>query len=377
MKILSINVGSSTIKCWFGEASSAEEAREIKRVQTEIASADDVAGALPKALEPLWPLAGGPAGLDAVAHRIVHAGPNHRRTAWLTGEVREAIAQNAEFAPAHNRLELAAIAAMDKMLPDASRQVGVFDTGFHSTLEPAAYIYPGPYQWFEQGIRRYGFHGINYAHVSRRAGAMLGRPLEELRLIACHLGNGCSLAAIRRGKSIDTTMGFTPADGLMMGSRCGSLDPGIIVHLLRQGGYNADQLDQIFNRQSGLKGISGVSGDMREILEAAAAGNARAQLALDIYVHRLIRETGAMLAALSGLDALIFTGGIGEHCVPLRERVCAQFGFLGLRVDSAKNQEARADVDIATQDSAVRVLVIGADEELEMAREAARLVSQA
>jgi acetate kinase len=373
MKILAINVGSSSIKCWFGEAASADQVVERKRVQTDIASAEDVARALPKVLEPLWLLAKGPEALDAIAHRIVHAGPKHRQTAWLTAEVREAIAANAEFAPSHNRLELAALAAMDGLLPDPSRQVAVFDTGFHATLAREAYVYPGPYEWQAQGIRRYGFHGINYAHVSRRAAEMLGRPLTQLRLIACHLGNGSSLAAIAGGKSIDTTMGFTPADGLMMGSRCGSLDPGIIVYLLRHGGYTADALDQIFNRESGLRGISGVSSDMRKVLEAMAAGDARAELAFDIYAHRLCRETGAMLAVLGGLDALVFTGGIGEHCAPLRERLCTQLGFLGLKLDAAKNAQARADVDIASADSQVRVLVIAADEELEMARECARL----
>jgi acetate kinase len=373
MKILAINVGSSSIKCWFGEAASPDHVVERKRVQADIASVEDVALALPKALEPLWQLAGGLKDLDAVAHRIVHAGPKYRQTAWLTAEVRAAIAANAEFAPSHNGLELAAIAAMDGLLPDPSRQIAVFDTAFHSTLPPEAYSYPGPYKWSELGIRRYGFHGINHAHVSRRAAEMLRRPLDELRLITCHLGNGCSLAAIRGGKSIDTTMGFTPADGLMMGSRCGSIDPGIAVFLLRHAGYTADQLDQVFNRESGLKGISGVSGDMREVLAAMAAGNPRAKLAFDIYDHRLCRETGAMLAVLGGLDALVFTGGVGEHCAPLRERVCAQLGFLGLRLDSDKNLHPGVDADIAAAGSAVRALVIAADEELEMARECAKL----
>jgi acetate kinase len=373
MHILAINVGSSSIKCWFGEAARGGGVKEQKRVQADIASVDDVARALPRALEPLWQLAGGPRNLDAVAHRIVHAGPKYRQTAWLTPEVRAAIAANAEFAPSHNRLELAAIAAMDALLPDPSRQVAVFDTAFHATLPPEAYTYPGPYEWTELGIRRYGFHGINHAHVSRRAAEMLQRPLAELRLITCHLGNGCSLAAIRGGQSIDTTMGFTPADGLMMGSRCGSLDPGIPVFLLRHAGYTADQLDEVFNRESGLKGISGVSGDMREVLAAMASGNPRAKLAFDIYAHRLVRETGAMLAVLGGLDALVFTGGVGEHCAPLRERLCMQLGFLGLRLDTYKNGQARADMEISSAESSVRVLVIGADEELEMARECARL----
>ena len=368
MEILAINVGSSTIKCWFGEASPAGQVTEKKRVQAEIASVEDVEPALQRLLPPGWKA-------GAVAHRIVHAGPEYRQTTWLTPPVRAAIAAHSEFAPAHNRLELAAIAAMDKILPDPSRQVAVFDTAFHATLPPEAYVYPGPRDWEERGIRRYGFHGINYAHVSRRAAEMLGRPLASLRLIACHLGNGASLAAIRDGNSVDTTMGFTPADGLMMGSRCGSLDPGIAVTLLRHGGYDAERLDRVVNQESGLKGVSGVSGDMREVVEAMGKGNARAKLAFEIYMHRLYRETGAMLAVLGGMDAIVFTGGIGENCAPLRERLCAQLGFLGVRLDRAKNADARPDVEIAAADSTVSVLVIRADEELEMARECARLAA--
>src|SRR5580698_9233533 len=180
---------------------------------------------------------------------------------------------------------------------------------------------------FEKGIRRFGFHGISHAHASRRASELLGHPLESLRLITCHLGNGCSLAAIRGGKSVDTTMGFTPADGLMMGTRCGSIDPGIAVYLLRHESASADNLDRVCNRESGLKGISGLSGDMREILAAIEAGNPRAKLAFDIYAHRLSREIGAMLVVLGGLDALVFTGGVGENCAPLREQVSGQLRF--------------------------------------------------
>jgi acetate kinase len=244
---------------------------------------------------------------------------------------------------------------MDRLLGDRSnRQIAVFDTAFHATIEPEAYVYPGPYEWFEKGIRRFGFHGISHAHASRRASELLGRPLESLRLITCHLGNGCSLAAIRGGKSVDTTMGFTPADGLMMGTRCGSIDPGIAVYLMRHESATADNLDRVFNRESGLKGISGLSGDMREILAAIEAGNPRAKLAFDMYAHRLCREIGAMLAVLGGLDALVFTGGVGENCAPLRERVSGQLGFL----------------------PELKVLVVKAEEEQEMARECIRLMGE-
>jgi acetate kinase len=356
MRILAINVGSSSVKFWFGETpsegASPEHVTERWQVQGTVDSAETLKAALPGLLEPLWKLAGRPSDLDAVAHRIVHGGIAHRKTTWLTAEVREAIAKQAEFAPSHNRLELAAIDAMDHLLGDRSgRQIAVFDTAFHATIEPEAYTYPGPYEWIELGIRRFGFHGISHAHAARRAAELLKRPLNELRLITCHLGNGCSLAAVRGGKSVDTTMGFTPADGLMMGTRCGSLDPGIPVYLLRHANSTADDLDKVFNRESGLKGISGISGDMREILAAIEKGNPRAKLAFDMYAHRLCREVGAMLVVLGGVDAIVFTGGVGENCAPLRERVRGQLGFLG-------------DVPILT---------VKAEEELEMARQSCRL----
>jgi|SRR5579863_287615 len=353
MRILAVNVGSSSVKCWFGEADSAERATELWSAQAPIDSPDRLKDVLPRLLDPLWKAGTPPRELDAVAHRIVHGGIAHRQTTWLTPEVRAAIATQAEFAPSHNRLELAAIETMDRLLGDRiARQIAVFDTAFHATIEPAAYVYPGPYEWVEQGIRRFGFHGISHAHAARTAAELLGRPLGELRLITCHLGNGCSLAAVRGGKSVDTTMGFTPADGLMMGTRCGSIDPGIPVYLLRHASATADDLDRVFNRESGLKGISGISEDMREILAAMSAGNARAKLAFDIYAHRLCREVGAMLAVLGGLDAIVFTGGVGENCAPLRERVCGHLGFLG----------------------ALPVLVVKAEEERQMARECCRLL---
>jgi acetate kinase len=357
MRILAINVGSSSVKCSFFEA--LDQITERWQAQGSVSSPEALKDALPGLLGPLWGMAGSPHDLDAVAHRIVHGGIAYRETTWLTPEVRDAIAAQAEFAPSHNRLELAAIEAMDRLLGDQKdRQIAVFDTAFHATIAPEAYVYPGPYEWFEQGIRRFGFHGISHAHAARRAAELLGKPLESLRLITCHLGNGCSLAAIRGGKSVDTTMGFTPADGLMMGTRCGSLDPGIPVYLLRHSASfikddRADDLDRVFNRESGLKGISGISGDMREILAAIETGNARAKLAFDMYAHRLCREVGAMLVALGGLDAIVFTGGVGENCAPLRERVLEQLGFLG----------------------SVRALVVKAEEEQQMARECCRLLS--
>ena len=313
--------------------------------------------------------------IDVVGHRIVHGGPNYRESTKLTPEVRAAIAQEVEFAPSHNRFELEAVAAVDHVLGPNVPQIAVFDTGFHVTLEPAAYVYPGPYSWLEDGVRRYGFHGINHRYASRRAAELLRRDPASLKVITCHLGNGASLAAVGGGKSVDTTMGFTPLEGLMMGTRCGSIDPGIIVYLIRHRGYSAEQLDRSLNQESGLAGISGLSGDMREILNAMDSGNERARLAFEIYTHRLTRELGGMLAVLGGVDAIVFTGGVGENSARLRQAACERLKFLGLKLDGSKNARPERDEDIATPDSLVRVLVIRANEEWEIACECHRLVS--
>src|SRR6185437_15206237 len=216
------------------------------------------------------------------------------------------------FAPLHNRAELEGMEIVDQVLGPVP-QVAVFDTGFHSQMPLHATVYPGPYEWFEQGIRRYGFHGINHEYVAGRAAQILGKRLESLKLVSCHLGNGCSLAAIRDAHSIDTTMGFTPLEGLMMGTRCGSIDPGVLTYLMRSTQITGEQLDDILNKRSGLRGISGTSSDMREIQTEVERGNELAQLAFDMFVHRLRSGIGSMAAVLGGMDALIFTGGIGEH----------------------------------------------------------------
>jgi acetate kinase len=314
--------------------------------------------------------------IDGVGHRIVHGGKAYRESSRLTSEVRAAIAKQAEFAPSHNRFELEAVETVDRMLGDGIPQIAVFDTAFHATIQPPAYVYPGPFDWLDQGVRRYGFHGISFQYAVRLSAHLLGIPAESLKLMLCHLGNGGSLAAVRDGKSVDTTMGFTPLEGLMMGTRSGSIDPGILIYLLRHCGYTADQLDDILNRRSGLAGVSGGSGDMRKILAARSAGDARARLAFDIYVHRLAREAGGMLAVLGGLDALVFTGGIGENCPEVRETLCRQLAFMGVQIDNARNENHLRDEDIAIAASRVRILVIHAEEEWEIARECHRLLRQ-
>ncbi|MDB9445981.1 acetate kinase [Anabaena sp. CS-542/02] len=306
--------------------------------------------------------------INVVGHRVVHGGQEYRKSVIITEDVKSKISSLSSLAPAHNPAAVEGIEAIEQSLGDVT-QVAVFDTGFHATLPDAAAIYPGPYEWVEQGIRRYGFHGISHQYCSGRAAQILNRDLASLKLITCHLGNGCSLAAIKKGRSIDTTMGFTPLDGLMMGSRSGAIDPGILIHLLRQSNYSAERLDYVLNKASGLRGISGVSSDLPQVIAAIAQGDYRAQLAWDMYVHRLRSGIGSMLASLEGLDALVFTAGVGEKSPGIRQAACEAFGFLGLKIDPAKNQQQPLDQDIATEDSTIRVLVIKTQEDWAIAQQ--------
>jgi acetate kinase len=345
--------------------------------------------------------------INVVGHRVVNGGPEHRAPALLDSKVIAAIQHAAAFAPLHNQAELDGIAIAQKLIPAAS-QVAVFDTGFHRTLAPAAYVYPGPYDWLAKGIRRYGFHGINHGYIAERAPQILQRDARNLLMVSCHLGNGCSLAAIRDGRSVDTTMGFTPLEGLMMGTRSGSVDPGILTYLATQEKQTGEQLDTLLNKKSGLLGIAGFSGDMREIIEEMKASGAnapagakspnsastlpasvlpidagdktaRAQLAFDMFIHRLRREIGSMIAVLGGLDALVFTAGIGENSADVRAAACEAFAYTGVRLDAAKNVglgwkgDGSADADIAAGDSGVRVLVIAAQEDWIIARDCFRI----
>jgi len=314
-----------------------------------------------------------PAEIDVVGHRVVHGGPKYAEPVLLTPEVKSGIAAVSAFAPLHNRAELEGVEIIERLLGPVP-QVAVFDTGFHRRMSPAAAVYPGPYQWFESGIRRYGFHGINHQYCAARAAHLLGRDLHSLRLVTCHLGNGCSLAAIQEGRSIDTTMGFTPLEGLMMGTRSGSVDPGILTYLMREGRLHAKEIDDVLNKESGLLGISGISGDMREILASVKRSHSRAKLAFDIYVHRLRAGIGAMIAVLGGIDVLVFSAGVGENSVEVRDAACEQLAFLGLKLDATANSQRRPDADIATPDSAVRALIIRAQEDWAIARECWRLM---
>jgi acetate kinase len=395
MKILVLNSGSSSQKsalyeilgtlpehpptpAWQGKIEWDGDQADIQAQNSQAAQLEarvKVASrpnAIEQLLDTLWKgkirAVSAPSEIDVVGHRIVHGGKEFEEATVITPQVKSAIARMAVFAPLHNRAELDGIELIEKCLGNVP-QVAVFDTGFHSRLPEAAAVYPGPFEWLAQGIRRYGFHGINHQYCAERAAQLLSRELNSLKLVTCHLGNGCSLAAVRQGRSIDTTMGFTPLDGLMMGTRSGSLDPGILTYLMREEKSTGKQLDDLLNTKSGLLGISGISGDMRQIVASMKDGNARAKLAFEMFVHHLQSGIGAMTAALGGMDALVFTAGIGENSPELRAAACANFGFLGMKLDSAKNVPYSLDQDISLPGSVVRVLIIRAQEDWAIARD--------
>src|SRR6266581_746120 len=395
MKILVLNSGSSSQKSslyeidetlpddpptplwegkveWHDEVAEAEVKGGRGVVQKDQVNVSSRAQAVEHLLGTLWEgktrAVASRAEIDVVGHRVVHGGPKYEQPVLLTSEVKSGIAKVSAFAPLHNRAELEGMEVIENLL-GAVPQAAVFDTGFHRRMPQPAAVYPGPYQWFEKGIHRYGFHGINHQYCAARAAQLLRRDLNSLKLVTCHLGNGCSLAAIQDGHSIDTTMGFTPLEGLMMGTRSGSVDPGILTYLMRQSRLQAQDIDDVLNKESGLLGISGITGDMREILASMNQGHSRAKLAFDIYVHRLQAGIGAMVAVLGGIDVLVFSAGVGENSTEVRDAVCKPLIFFGLKLDDAANVQRTPDADIATPDSAARVLIIRAQEDWAIARE--------
>jgi acetate kinase len=315
----------------------------------------------------------GPDEIDWVAHRVVHGGAKFTGPVRLDEGVIEEIERLAAYAPLHNPPQLVCIRATRTVFGEAKPMAAVFDTAFHRPLPAAAAAYGGPRDWIEQGLQRYGFHGSSFRYANRRAREMMDLgPGADLRLVICHLGGGCSLAAVRNGRSIDTTMGFTPLDGLVMCTRSGALDPGLLIYLLRQG-TTVDQLEKILNKESGLAGLSELPGDTRVLVRAAAEGNEKASFALDVFVHRLRSGIGSMIASLGGIDALVFTDVIGETDSLIRARACADFQFLGIQLDDARNREAAGDCEISQPGSRVRVLVIASQEDWQVARECVEL----
>ena len=313
--------------------------------------------------------------IDTVGHRVVHGGAKYSQPVRIDADVKKEIANLIPLAPSHNPANLEGIETIEKILPNVP-QVAVFDTAFHSTIPEAAKVYPIPYQYYERGIQRYGFHGISHQYCAQRTAQILQQSLDSLRIVTCHLGNGCSLAAIKNGICIDTTMGFSPLEGLMMGTRCGSIDPQIPLYMMQEYGMDAAQISQILNKESGLKGVSGVSNDVRSIVIAIKDGNPRASLAYEIYLHRLLKAIASMVASLGGIDVLVFTAGVGENHSMLRERTCAGLSYLGLQLDTAKNNSDPVDTNINTQSSSVQTLVIHTQEDWAIATAAKKIRSE-
>jgi acetate kinase len=308
------------------------------------------------------------ARLAAVGHRVVHGG-EFSSSVRITHDVRARIASLVDLAPLHNPPGLETLAAAEEELPDAPH-IAIFDTAFHATMAPEAYTYPVPHDWMRNwGVRRYGFHGLSHAYCAHRAAEMIGRPADELRLVVCHLGHGCSAAAIQARRCVDTTMGFTPMDGLMMATRCGSVDPGILLHVQTHHGLSPEQVETALNCESGLLGVSEMSADMRQVLAAARQGHAKARLAIGIYTHRVRQAIGALAVTMGGVDALVFTAGVGEHAAEIRQSVCVGLECLGLVLDAQANASCEPDADIASRSSRSRILVIATREDVTMLRE--------
>lgn len=392
MKVLVSNAGSSTLKFSLFEAENErlladgliDWTTKPARLRLRRADRDEVraeltveryADAIARVLSELQtgapaPLRG-PDDLQGIGHRVVHGGDRYSAAVRITPDVKRTIGELAELAPLHNPPSLECIEAFEEAAPKVA-QVAAFDTAFHATMLPAARTYPVPRTWTrEWGIRRYGFHGLSHSYCAGRAAEMIGR--KDLRLIIAHLGNGASISAVRDGICVDTSMGFTPLEGLMMGTRSGSVDPGLLIYLLRHKGLDAERLDRALNQESGLLGVSGISADMRQVL-AAVPQNPDARLAIDIYVHRIRQTIGAMAATLGGVDGLVFTAGVGENSPDIRERVCEKLGFLGVTLDRETNRSCRPDVEIAARNSPARILVVATREDIVIVRETRRLL---
>jgi acetate kinase len=354
-----MNMGSSSLKWAVLDAddeSIQQEGDAHWEATSDTRHVDELAAALSQVRE-----------VSAVGHRVVHGGTMFRDPVLVDERVRDAIAQLADLAPLHNPLAVAGIDAALRQFPRVP-QVAAFDTAFHRDMPESAAIYPVPWDWTQRWrLRRFGFHGLSVAYAVDHARELLGRL--PARLVVCHLGAGCSVTAVASGRSVHTSMGFTPLEGVMMTQRSGTLDPGLLLDLLTRRGVSPAQADRALNGQSGLLGVSGVSSDLRDVLKAADVGQPRAQLAVDIFVHRLVESIGGMVATLNGLDALVFTGGIGEHSSVIRARTCMSLGYLGLALENVQNDADPVDADIATATSAVRVLVIAAREDLTILRQ--------
>ncbi len=398
MSILVVNAGSSSVKFglfefdslepiarglldWKGGSGTASitlSPKDAEPVRKDIDVPDYRTGVVEalKMLDESGIGGNGAARIRVVGHRLIHGGEEIRRPVRIDAGMKEIIARHAHLAPLHIPAGLEAIAATEAALPDVP-QIGLFDTAFFGGIPPAGYLYPVPYSWYEDwGIRRFGYHGTSHAYCTERATEMLDRDPAQLRLIICHLGQGSSAAAIRGGVAVANTMGFTPLEGFMMGTRSGTVDPGLLLYVQREHGLSTDELDEVLHKRSGLLGLSGISSDFRQVEAAAREGHTRAQLALDVYAHRVRELIGSLAVTLGGVDALVFTGGIGENSVWLRSEVAKGLECLGIHLDREQNATRRADCDVATDDSAARILLIRTREEFMIAREARRMATE-
>lgn len=312
--------------------------------------------------------------IEAVGHRVVHGMEDFSESVLITPDVIKKVKEAYSVAPLHNPANVTGIEAVESLIPGVP-QVAVFDTAFHQTMPKKAFMYALPYDLYEKyGVRRYGFHGTSHRYVSRRACEFLGLPYEKQRIITCHIGNGASITAIRDGVSVDTSMGLTPTEGLMMGTRSGDVDPGALIYLMERENLDAAGLSKLVNKQGGVLGVSGISSDMRDIENAIVNGDEKAKLALDMYEYHIIKYIGAYVAVLGGVDIIVFTGGVGENQIKTREAICKQFEFLGLTFDAEANKTRGEEIEISGKDSKVHVVVIPTDEELMIAQDTAALV---
>jgi acetate kinase len=355
VRVLVVNAGSSSLKLSVLRDGRVENGATIQRWEGG------------GHLEPVQEFLDGVERVDAVGHRVVHGGPRYSEPARIDGDVIDYLDSIRDLAPLHNPRAVAGIHAVAEVLPDTPA-VACFDTAFHATLPAEAHTYALPREWNARwGLRRYGFHGLSHAYAARRAGELVDAP--GARIVSCHLGAGASLAAVRDGTSRDTTMGFTPLAGLVMVTRSGDVDPGLLMWLLQHGGVPVDELNEALEKRSGLKGLSGTSGDLRDVLAGRADGDQDCALAFDVFVHQLCREIAAMTAAVGGLDVLVMTGGVGEHAPLVRSRVADRLAYLGIRLDPERNESASGDADVSAEGAEVRTVVVTAREDLEIARQ--------
>ncbi len=312
--------------------------------------------------------------ISAVGHRVVHGGEKFFKSVVINDEVMKTLEECVELAPLHNPPNITGIRACQQTMVGVP-QVAVFDTAFHQSIPPKAYIYALPYEYYKKyKLRKYGFHGTSHKYVSERAALLLGKPYEQLKLVTCHLGNGSSIAAVDCGKTIDTSMGFTPLDGLAMGTRCGTIDPAVVTFLMNKEGISSEEVDAIMNKKSGVLGISGVSSDFRDLDTAVDEGNERAALALEVFTYQVKKTIGEYAFAMGGLDAVIFTAGIGENNPKIRRMVCENLEFAGIAIDQEKNALRGQEIDISAPGAKVRTLVIPTNEELAIAKETKKLI---